>query len=242
MMAMSLFQKVIKEAKQLGADSLGLHYNGEATLHPEYPTMLRLVGKQRFGSTTYSTNGMGVSDEVVAATVEGAIKVVNISVHTTSDEPIGFARRLGEARKVARQGRPRITATYGFDGASKEVIQGVYNRYKNVVDSFGVTGTIRTMRWAILPPDVVKVPRKRCYQPMRYVAVLWDGRLTICCRDLAGELAFGNARRRSLAEELASPVAGRRRQEIVSDGHPSDRLCRRCKLWQTVYRWAPYKG
>jgi hypothetical protein len=242
MMAMSLFHKVIREAKQLGVGSLGLHYNGEATLHPEYPAMLRLVGKQRFDATTYSTNGMDVSDEVVDATVEGAIKVVNISVHSTSDRPIDFARRLGEARRRARQKRPRITATYGFGGAPEEQVRETHGRYKDVVDSFGVTGTIHGMRWTALPSDAVKVSRTRCQQPLRYVAVLWDGRLTICCRDLAGELAFGDARQGSLAEELARPVAVRRRQEIVSDGHPSDRICKRCKLWQAIYRWAPYKG
>jgi hypothetical protein len=241
-MSMSLFYKVIKEAKQLGVGSIGLHYNGESTLHPQYPEMLRAVGRQQFDSTTYSTNGMAVSDEVIAATIEAAIRVVNISVHTTSQEPMVFALKLRDARARAGQKRPRITATYGPDGASEAVVRSTFRLYKEAVDSFGVTGTIKEMRWTSLPKDAAIVRRPRCHQPLRYTAVLWDGRMTICCRDLAGQLAFGDVSKRTIVEELASPVAARRRQEIVAEGHPSDKLCKRCKLWQTIYRWAPYKG
>ena len=187
----------------------------------------------------YSTNGLGLSDEVIAATVDGKVRRVNFSIHTDDALPLEAASRLRSARDRTTRGLPRSAANMLYDGSNAQKVIETWHRWRSVVDTFGASGTIEDMRWRWLPPFGAQVKRQpRCPFPLRYAAVLWDGRVTVCCHDLAGELAGGDVTKTSLWDALYEAKFMKMRADTSAEGRPREDLCRRCGLWQKRHRFA----
>jgi len=244
-MAWELFVSVVKQAKKLGVGSLGLHYGGESTLHPDFPRMLDHVADGTF-TLNYSTNGMGpVSDEVIEATIRaggGGLKQVNFSIHVAGRKPLETAKRYMAARRKAGQRKPVLTSKINWDGQTPEQLDELHAKWvgSGAVDSLGVTGTIRDMAWATIPKGTKSSAAKVCSQPLRYAAVLWDGRMLICCRDLGAELIHGNAGTIGIRRSIMSDRQVRFRKQIQAHGCPQVPFCQKCKLWQRTLRFPKY--
>lgn len=239
-MSESLFRSALEQGLSSGVQIASLHFNGESTLHPRFAAMI-LAASGRGVALNYSTNGVDVPDEVIEATMRSDVRKVNFSVHVNDDRPLATAMRYRRARDKLGRRRPRLTSTLNYEHQPQWLIDELRRKWYGAVDTFGVTGTIRDMKWSELPPTgVVTQARVRCTQPLRYVAVLWDGRIAVCCRDLAGELASGvSLEKASLDEILASKHYVSLRAQIIASGYPSGHaLCRRCSLWKTSHRFA----
>jgi hypothetical protein len=235
-MSLDLFRKVVDEAHAMGVQSVSLHFNGESTLHPGFAEMIRYASGRSF-RLNYSTNGISASDEVIAATMAG-VRSVNFSIHVDDERPLQTAKRFREARNWLKQKNPQLAASLNYEGQAPGTIEQIRRAWYDVVDAVGLVGTIEAMRWKIMPPTgrtTTKNPR--CNQPLRYVAVLWDGTVTVCCRDLAGELAYGNVTASSLSDAISLPYFTSLRQEILRLGRPQKPLCARCYLWQETHRF-----
>jgi len=72
------------------------------------------------------------------------------------------------------------------------------------------------------------VPDKNifCDQPFRVIGVLWDGRVTYCCIDEEGELAYANVKDGSLIETFNSERMNSIRKKYLYGGVPDK--CARC--------------
>lgn len=236
-MPLSLFEKMISEAREMGVESLGLHFNGESVLHPEFPRMLMMSRGIR---TNFSTNGIDITDDVIGAILDARIRKVNFSIHVAGDQPMLAAARLKRARDRRGKRRPIISASYCYNGEPDDRIRAIWSQWHNAVDTFGLSGTVEDMKWKALPPyGKTVVNRARCQQPLRYAAVLWDGRVTVCCHDLGGELASGDVSSKRLIEVLTEPHFVNIRQHIMENKIPDYPLCRRCQLWNSRYRFPP---
>ena len=240
-MAMGLFRKVVDEAATLPhLRTLSLHFNGESTTHPRFVEMLELLRGRGFPRVEYTTNGMDISDEVLRATVLLPVSHVHFSAHVPGGRPAEAASRLRTLREEHGQG-PRITANVCWQGQGASEMNVYYDKWRGVADKFSLSGTVHEMQWTHLPRGYTEREQPFCSQPFRFVAVLWDGRVTVCCHDLRGELARGDVNVNSIVDTLHEPPFVRLREQIQTQTTPKGCLCTRCGLWQTRYQFPTLK-
>ena len=234
-MSMELFDKVIHEAKNLKyLGAVALHFNGESTHHPQFPEMLRMVGRLGLPGVKYVTNGVNVPDEVLLATVESGVTKVHISDHGQGTKAVETAQKLRALRAKYGKG-PKITVSVCWAGEDPAVMNTYYEKWRGVADSMALSGTIKDMRWTHLPHGYREDTFEWCHQPFRFAAVLWDGRVTVCCHDLQGVLAGGDVNKNTLQSTIHEPYFVDLREKLQHQTNPKGHLCTGCQLWSPRY-------
>jgi len=227
----NLFTKIVDEAQKIGVTRLGLNYAGEPTLHPQFSKMVDYVSGKGF-RVGFATNGTVITKEIIKSIVEGDVYSINFSVHSKPlyETIYNNIQSLKTKRKLKK---PLIGVSLNYHGQSVEELNAERKYWLNVADGFRLIPTIVNMNWKHTPPNyrLVNNGPKYCLQPMTYLAALWDGKATICCRDIGQENAFGDLTKYTLTETWNSNSHLTMLKHITSNTFPKGSLCSRCKLW-----------
>ena len=241
-MSKNLFDKIMNEVRQMkDLQNLCLNFSGESTLHPDFDYFCKAVGNLKC-TKSIITNG-SMLGMVASYLINNNINVI-VSVngsgkgyedfcgHSYSDvqDNIEYFMHLRGPTK-----KPTLTVYRHFWKTTDLNMQKFINEWRGKVDEIVYGPGIEDMEWKYTNKNIrYKECCGPCGYPFRYMAVLWDGKVVPCCRDIGCEMAFGDVNIQRLQETFDGPVYTELRNDILTNKFKPGTLCSRCKLWQKI--------
>jgi len=243
-----LFKKIIDEASILKINNIGLNYAGEALLHPKFPEMLLYAGKQNIFNLGFNTNGDLLSEKIQDYVIKYCRGTIGISIDGFQDtheyirkgSNYNLVKRnvinLITKRNQKKQNFPKIKINLTHSTQSKSEISRFIKYWIDYADYVQIN-TCYDENYSIVTSlqkekDTTIHKRLPCYDPLQYIGILWDGRITICCNDLKQIGLNGlNAKDTSLKKIWRSNEYRKARlnQSMYDFSYPS--FCRNCDEW-----------
>ena len=203
---------------------------GEPLLHPEFGPLAR-EARASGARTLVTTNGTLLDDGRLEALLGAGLDRVTVSVDgdAATHERI---RGVPLARTLAGLERILEAREELADPPAVDVSMVVSPETEPAAAAFAQTWASRVDRVQQIPLLTEGTRRTRCREPWRSgPVVLQDGRVTVCCVDHDGELAFADARTDDLREAWNGPaMQGFRRAHARGDLPP---ICARCTEYPT---------
>lgn len=203
---------------------------GESLLHPDFAVLAR-EARERGARTLVTTNGTLLDERRTDLLLGAGLDRVTVSVDGDADSHAAI-RGVPLARTEA--GLDRLIAERdrrGLDTAI-DVSMVVSPETEHAVDAFEARYEDRVDRVQKIPLLTCGERRTRCREPWRGgLVVLQDGRVTVCCVDHDGELAFGDVREDSLRSLWNGKAMQDLRARHVSGDLPP--VCARCTEYPT---------
>ncbi|MDJ0522641.1 MAG: radical SAM protein [Planctomycetota bacterium] len=203
---------------------------GESLLHPHF-TQLAREARAHGARTLVTTNGTLIDERRVNALLDAGLDRITVSVDgdaTTHERVRGVPLARTEAgldRLIAERDRR------GLDTAV-DVSMVVAPETEAAAEAFGDRYRDRVERVQKIPLLTCGERRTRCREPWRGgLVVLQDGRVTVCCVDHDGELAFGDVRKQRLRDLWNAPALRELRRRHVRGDLPP--VCARCTEYPT---------
>ena len=182
------------------------------------------------------TNGSLLGPDVAQAVVEAGLDAINISLDAAGketfestrlglkyDKVIANVEGLVRIRRELGRKRPKLILSFVRQDNSAEE-QAFIDHWSAVADKIHIT---ELHNWAgtLKRRTDVNFP---CYRQWLTFTVLWDGRVSLCCADLDGQVVLGDVRTQSIAEIWNGDAYRRVRREQLDSGGPA--ICRNCDL------------
>ncbi len=203
---------------------------GESLLHPEFATLAQEAAR-RGTRTLVTTNGTLLDERRVDMLLDAGLDRVTVSV---DGDAASHERVRGVPLSRTEAGLDRLLAERDRRGLETaiDVSMVVAPETEHACASFEERYEGRVDRVQTIPLLTQGERRTRCREPWRGgLVVLQDGRVTVCCVDHDGLLAFGDVRKESL-KGLWNGRAMRdlRRRHVSGDLPPT---CARCTEYPT---------
>ena len=215
-MDFGLFCSIIDSASAIGVKRVHLYLHGEPMLHPRLVDMIRYI-KERGLSLHLTTNGMlmnekkanelltsGVdSGDHIIFSVLGSSKEVHENImrgvkHEVVTENIV---RLVEMRKFFKANGPVIEVMFYVMPQNDNEKDGFRKYWRRIVDHARICGKI-SESFSNYGRKSSPIPGRTqtCSNIWERMTVFWNGEVSLCCEDIAGECMLGNLKTQSIQE------------------------------------------
>lgn len=222
------FCNLINEAKKMGIQSVTLNYSGEPTLHPDFAKMIEYVNNAKM-RLAFATNGTLLNDEIIEALSHSDRPSIGFSMHSKKYHKIVYDNIRKLLSKLSERNKTKI-------GVSVEVGEHDENTLKwlkeNCPCHFSIKPSIKDMKWDLIPENFGVVKNESCTTIHRSMYILWDGKVTLCCRDISCELAFGDVKKNGIAKTFMSSEYTNKRIAVSKSDFSKLSLCSRCELYK----------
>ena len=223
-----VFRKAVAGAGPL--EFMLLFQWGESLLHPQFGALAREAGATG-ARTLVTTNGTLLDERRTAVLLDAGLDRVTVSVDGDAESHAAI-RGVPLARTEA--GLERLVAERdrrGIDTAI-DVSMVVSPETEHAAEAFRRRYEERVDRVQTIPLLTKGERRTRCREPWRGgLVVLQDGRVTVCCVDHDGALAFGDVREHSLRSLWnGKAMQDLRARHVAGDLPP---LCAGCSEYPT---------
>ncbi|MCK5706698.1 MAG: radical SAM protein [Candidatus Aureabacteria bacterium] len=245
-MKIELYEKIIRELKKIGVKKVALHTVGEPFVHKEFNDHLRIAYENGIG-IVLSTNGQILTEQHIESLLKYPPIQIRYSVDGATKETYEKIRRGGKFERLIKnmeklsdameKAGVKIPVRIGsmilednieelsmfYDVFRKFVRDSSYIDFKmpntlsatDAKDYFGDFGTTIT-------------PRIPCGLLWSSIAILYDGRISACCRDYHGELIMGNILEQSLSEIWNGKRYKEVRRKHLSGNVSDVPMCKNC--------------
>jgi len=239
-MSKELFDKIITEAQKLGVTNICLNFAGESTIHPEFEWFCNRV-KGISKSINIITNGSNLI-KVGKTLIDNNINMT-ISINGMGNNYEKFCgypyqntkNNVSYLLNLRKSKVPTVKIYHHiWQGETQEDIDKYIIEWSNKADGLYFTPSIDNMEWKHGVESFTFVKQRLCRFPFYYMAILWDGSISPCCRDIGAELAFGNVNKNTMAEIFSGDVYNKFREMSNAHKFEDDMLCSRCKLWEYI--------
>lgn len=215
-MDLDLFTQIIDQASELKIKLILLYLHGEPLLHPKIVDMVKYV-KSKNMAVHLCTNGMRFDDRIaegilgagtnysdyVGFSILGLTKDTYESIMRRSklDQVIGNIAYFTEARKKAKQNGPVIEVKFYRLKENLAEVNQFMTFWHGKVDHVRLGGNISYSFAEYKNYETSIPPRtKTCKQIWERMTIMWNGDVSICVKDVDGEMVVGNLRENSIAE------------------------------------------
>jgi radical SAM protein with 4Fe4S-binding SPASM domain len=235
-MDMALYRKIVDECASLGVGHLRMHNYGEAFVDKRLPEKIAYAKSKGIPEVGVITNGSLLGPDVARAVIEAGLDAVNISLDAAGKETFestrlglkydkvmanveGLVRIRGELGRA----RPKLILSFVRQDNSAEE-QAFIDHWSAVADKIHITelhnwaGTLKRRADGNFP----------CYRQWLTFTVLWDGRVSLCCADLDGQVVLGDVGTQTIADIWNDDAYRRVRRQQLETGGPA--ICRNCDL------------
>lgn len=254
-MDFGLFTKIVDEISTFRPfPSVGLNYAGESLLHPRFLDALALLKDRGLGSRTgFNTNATVLRPEIAEAIIDSDVRSVSISLDgfqgsherirmgSRYDKVVENTMSLLEARRRRGATNPSIIINLTRVGQEESEIQAFVDHWAMLADEVRVYEQIAAHSSLVTRNEaidrVLSTRKPFCSDPWKYIAVLADGRITLCCHDILG-LGGGfdaNVAENAILRVWRSPGYRRVRHSILAGQFGEIPACRRCEAWAGEY-------
>ena len=218
------------------------HLMGEPLCHPEFPIILEIAEKSGF-NVIITTNGTLLKEREQTLSQSGALKRVNISLHSfeATEQQRTLEEYLDGCFSFAKKAEGKIIVSMrlwnkgGMDGKNADILKTAADYFplpwidsrngikigENVFIEYG-----NRFDW----PDMESENEREnvfCHGLRDQIGILCDGTVVPCCLDSDGNISLGNIFTEELEDILQKP-----RAQAVYNGFSSRRaaeeLCRKC--------------
>jgi len=246
-MSPEVFEQIIVRLQYLGINRAALHTVGETLVHPQISTLLAIAQKRNF-SVFFSTNGQLTSRlKSILPFFSDTFNSIRFSIDAATPETYTAIRRGGKIEKVWESFQSiyeynkfnRATfetkTNYILSSTNKDEI----NLFMEKAGHFVANHNINFNFPNSLSPDpsflkeifpfhkLIYPTPFYCVLPFTTIAITFDGKISLCCRDYNGDLKIG-----SFLE--GNPLTHWRngRAEAIRNGllgtEPLPKLCAQC--------------
>ncbi|MBI2933638.1 MAG: SPASM domain-containing protein [Planctomycetes bacterium] len=253
-MSEDLFRGLVRECAAAGTvEKMALMGLGEPFLHPRLIEMSRVAKRAGIRHVFTSTNGTTVNEETAARIVlESGFDEICFSVDGANSATYEGVRSRGAYEAVVRnvermfrmrarwgRSRPHFVVQLLLMRETAGEVERFVSRWRpwlrlgdrmsiRDVDRFG--GLVEDRR--VRDPHAGRV-RAPCKQLWRDAAVSWDGKVTVCCKDVYWRLSVADATKQSLREIWRSAAWNRLRDLHREGRYEALPICRNCSEWHT---------
>lgn len=223
-----VFRKAVAGAGPL--EFMLLFQWGESLLHPQFGALAREAAEGGT-RTLVTTNGTLLDERRTATLLDAGLDRVTVSVDGDADSHATI-RGVPLARTEA--GLDRLIAERDRRGLATaiDVSMVISPETEHAAQAFEARYADRVDRVQTIPLLTKGERRTRCREPWRGgLVVLQDGRVTVCCVDHDGELAFGDVREEGLRSLWNGKAMQALRARHVSGDLPD--ICANCTEYPT---------
>ncbi len=226
-MSRELFTKVIKEAKELNIQNVGLYSTGEAFLHPQVFDFIKIAKNNGIEYVYITTNGQALNEEKIGKIIESGLDSIKFSIDAASKgiyektRTGGNWERLMDGIRLLRKARDEVNSDLRIFGSfvvtkdnykdllmCQSVFSGLIDEgiFAPLDDQGGQQlDEINSMfpRSFMENFDKIFLPKEKwhpCNLLWNRFIVTYDGKLTICCSDYEAELIYGDLNGHGLKE------------------------------------------
>lgn len=226
-MSDELFHKIIKEGKELNAQGFYPFLNGEPFVFPKIYKWLDYMEKEKVNVYLYTNADRMNVDRILKYT---CIRTINCSLNATTKKTHKKLMRGPNFRKAVRNTKKLIAQAKNFrvrvsmielpeNASEKEDFKKTWGSLAKFCFCKNWLGYNNEKN-----KDDPKIP---CYYLRNYIAVLWDGRVALCCMDYEGKVIIGDLNKESLRDIWTKLAPLRKRQRYLDFDMP---LCRDCNV------------
>jgi len=210
-MDFGLFTRIVEENKSILREKpVDLDNAGEPLLHPRISDMVRLLHEEGIASY-FSTNATLLTKSIARKLIESGLDGIifsfdgvtkntyeKIRVGASFDAVLRNIVNFLELKRKLKADNPVTTMQILLMKETKhEVLNFIKFATKLGVDQIVIK---RTHAWGHEVESWKKVILKPCKAPWSSVVILWDGTVSLCCRDYNAEFPLGNLNSQSLKE------------------------------------------
>lgn len=208
MMSMEMFCSIIDECEKIGVDSVKLNLWGEPTLHNELIDMVRYAKENSSLIVQFNTNANRMTPTISRGLIMAGLDKLTISIDGVKKETYAQIRRGGSFDKVIgnvkglldikremKSALPLVTLQIIRMTINENEVGHFVDYWKDEVDYVSVTniGVIDGNE------DILDLSLREnhrvgfvpCSQLWQRLSILWDGIVTVCCKDYEGVLLIG---------------------------------------------------
>ncbi|MEW5944652.1 MAG: radical SAM protein [bacterium] len=247
-MSFELFRKLFNEAGQYGLKDTWLHMYGDPLLHPDFFTLIEYAReKSPVTHLGVSTNCMLLDEERAKKMLKCGIDFVIFALDGVKKETYESIRILGDFEKVEGNILRFLELRREEQGPTPRVRLQIIKMEKTEKEWEAFKA-----KWAPLMREDDEVILKNfdtfanqvnadynqagesyrrktpCPKPWESVAILWDGRVSLCCYDMNCDKFVGNLNEKSLREIWTGAAIQRERRMHRSVSFENDRVCGPC--------------
>lgn len=211
-MAPEIFEQVVTRLQSLGIHRAALHTVGETLLHPKLEDFLAIARRRHF-SVFFSTNGQLTSKlEKILPFYSGLFNSIRFSIDAADPDTYALIRKGGKIDNVWKS----FQAIKDFNAAQATHLEIVTNYIlsdtnKDEVDLFidktSEFTPLENMKFNLpnsLSPDPSFLEKifpfhglmyptgYGCMLPFHTMAITFDGKVSLCCRDYDADLTIGS--------------------------------------------------
>jgi hypothetical protein len=241
-----VYRKIINDLKELRPSYVCPYSCGEPLLDKKILERIGIINQELPESgVILFTNAVLLDEEKCRELCELKVNYINISFNAASKESyekimgcdyevaLANVHRLLERNQSARirisfirarenRGEERLFRSM-WDGYDVETV--IWGQH-NYVGLFKLSFQQQMKRFL----TSFLVDPRPCHRILETMCILWDGRVSICCRDYEGEMIFGDVNTQSLKEIWCGELPTQIRFANLL-GHRDDlEICRRCSV------------
>lgn len=247
--------KAIKEASELGVESIKFNYRGESTLNPYCDTIFKKAKYYSYGKTfqdrILNSNFMFKSSHYL---IEALCSLTKVKVSLDS-----FNKTLLEGQRIGSDFERIISNVDRFYSSSLRkntelVIQSVItsqNKDEDIIAQVKrrwpeATHSVRDMVSGRIQKDLSSLENKQrdlsqrqsCIQAHARMIIHHDGLVSPCCPSIKGDLIIGDFKTRNLRAIFNSPEAKTLRQSLKDKSAFKKDPCKSCASFES---YIPYR-
>lgn len=219
-MKMDTFSSLVKQFP-VNQKLVRLHHFGEAVLHPEIDTMIRMVADVGLISVL-SVNPATLSSALIQKLIKSGIHIICFSLDALSDEGLlqirGIKRSFKECWAIIEE-FIRISRESGVsvlkiiqmvrlkhNEDDREEFWKIKNKYPEsdvylyLTENYGFGDVNLIEKTTPGGSAYISSGSKSCGAPFSEVSILWNGDVVLCCYDYDGFNIIGNVHEKSLSE------------------------------------------
>ncbi len=211
-MSPEVFEYVVVCLQQLGINRAALHTVGETLLHPQLGDLL-LIARRRGFDVFFSTNGQLTARLKRILPLQSRLfNGIRFSIDAARPETYALIRRGGSLDKVLASFQAikehnqtngshfGLWTNYILSQTNKDEVDlflelaGQYTAVDNMKFNFpNSLSPDPSFLKEIFPfHDLIYPTPKTCLMPFNTVAIAFDGKVSLCCRDYDGDLEIGS--------------------------------------------------
>ena len=250
-MSWSLFTKIIDEIKSRKDIGIGLNFSGESLLHPKFKDMLEYIASRGIQNISLNTNGLLLTPKITETflncskgtmvfSIDGLEETYKkIRIGSNYEKVIRNIEFLLQRRKEKGISKPYAAVNLVKSNQSQQEINDYIAYWIDKVDYVSTVEQLGPDLRIVSKNDVISKQlqkgRMLCLWPWRYLAVCWDGRITLCCHDLEGRAILDVNANEGISKIWGGGEYNNVRWQHFKKDFSSLDLCRSCEAWVATY-------
>lgn len=236
----NLYIKIIDELSAMDL-SLCLNLGGESLLHQRFLDMIDYASAKGRFDIGFNTNGTLLKPDIAKFIVKKGVSRVSISldglrakhesirVGSNYNVVVNNIMSLIEAKRSTKALKPFIAVNLTKSSHTQDDILDFIKYWIDIVDGVEIGEYISEDLTVNIDNQHSK--GTVCLFPFYYLAILWNGDVTICCHDISGRGVIGNVCENSVMDTWKSRRYKALRMAAAHNVFEPTSICYKCNVW-----------